>query len=411
MGVKVRQKSKGKGKPWWVFISHNGKRTSRMVGDKNAAEEVASKIRAKLQLGEFGFEHEEPVPTFKEYADSWIATSVPATCKPSTEREYQDILKNHVLPVFGGLPLTDITRGKIKNFLADKTNRGYAGSTITHMKNVLSGVLGKAVDDEIIPGNPTHRIGKIVRTKDHGKSINPLEKEECKLLLDTVRVHFSEHYPLFLILVRTGMRFGEVLALQWGDIDFNGRFITVQRGLSRGRVETPKNAKTRRVDMSLQLTESLRTHWLGCKKKGLIIGLGDAPEWVFTNEKGGFIDISNWRRRVFNKALEKAGLRGIRIHDLRHTYATLRISKGDNIADVSNQLGHHSVKLTMDVYYHWIPGKRKSEVDALDDESFTHPIAPYMHPKQIEEPAVIANSSKSLKRATGLEPATLSLGS
>jgi hypothetical protein len=68
MGVTVRQKEKGKGKPWWVFISHNEQRTSRRVGDKAAAEKVASTIRAKLQLGEFGFEDQKPVPTFNEYA-------------------------------------------------------------------------------------------------------------------------------------------------------------------------------------------------------------------------------------------------------------------------------------------------------------------------------------------------------
>lgn len=80
----------------------------------------------------------------------------------------------------------------------------------------------------------------------------------------------------------------------------------------------------------------------------------------------------------YQSFLRQAGLRRIRIHDLRHTYATLRISKGDNIADVSNQLGHHSVKFTMDEYYHWFPGKKKSEVDALDD---SHPDAPYMYPE------------------------------
>ena len=102
-------------------------------------------------------------------------------------------------------------------------------------------------------------------------------------------------------------------------------------------------------------------------KKGFALGLGDAPEYVFMNHDGKFIDLSNWRRRIFNKALDKAKIRRIRVHDLRHTYATLRISKGDNITDVSNQLGHYSVKLTLDPYNHWLPGKRKSEVDGLDD--------------------------------------------
>ena len=84
MGVRVRQKVKGKGKPWWVFVVHNGQRTSRRVGDKKAAEMVASKIRAKLQLGEFSFEPEKPEPTFGEYAESWIETMVTATCKHSS---------------------------------------------------------------------------------------------------------------------------------------------------------------------------------------------------------------------------------------------------------------------------------------------------------------------------------------
>jgi integrase len=123
--------------------------------------------------------------------------------------------------------------------------------------------------------------------------------------------------------------------------------------------------------MSRQLAAALKTHELASKKKGLSLGLGDKPEYIFTNCDGGLMDQGHWRSRVFKKALQKVGLREIRIHDLGHTYATLRISKGDNVANVSNQLGHHSIKFTMDVYYHWFPGKKKSEVDALDDLSFT----------------------------------------
>ena len=100
MGVKVRQKIKGIGNPWWVFISHNGKRASRKVGDKKAAEEVASTIRAKLQLGEFGFEDPKPVPTFKEYSEMWFA--LPHDWKESTRAAYQLNMDLHVLPVFHG---------------------------------------------------------------------------------------------------------------------------------------------------------------------------------------------------------------------------------------------------------------------------------------------------------------------
>ena len=377
MGVRVRQKVKGKGEPWWVFIAHNRKRTSRMIGDRGAAEEVASKIRAKLELGEFDWEEEKkeekPVPTFKQYADSWLTTIAPATCKESTVQSYDTLLRIHVLPEFGTLTLKEINRGKIKDFIASKINAGYSASSVAHMKNAISNVLSKAVDAEVIAANPSLRIGKIAK-KSNGNNdgnenemIDPLTREETVTLLSTALTHFKNDYPIVLLLLRTGLRIGEAFALRWDDMDFNGRFIHVQRGLSRMKIQTPKSGKTRRVDMSPQLAEVLKAYKTECKKKGMALGLGNAPEYVFTNGKGGFIDGNNWRRRIFNKILDKAGLRKIRIHDLRHTYATLRIQKGDNIADVSKQLGHYSVTLTMDVYYYWLPGNKKSEVDALDD--------------------------------------------
>jgi integrase len=389
MGVKVRQKKKGRGNPYWVFITHNKKRTSRQIGDKAAAETVASKIRAKLELGDFEFDPkpEEPEPKkplFKDIAKGYIEITVPASCKESTEEDYAGILENHVLPVFEDMQIDEISRGAIKNFLFSKVNEGLSASTIGHIKNVVFGVLTTAVDDELILANPTLNLGRNFMPKiaDSIKSRkvgngeegegepDPLSKEDLKLLLDTVRQHYPKHYPLFLFLARSGCRIGEALGLKWGDIDFNSRFINLSRGYSRGRISTLKNKRKRQVDMSKQLTAVLRGYRIECKKKGMALGLSEAPEHVFTDTKGGPIDTSNWRRRVYNKVLEKAKLRKIRIHDLRHTYATLRISKSDNIADVSHQLGHHSPKFTMDFYYHWMPGKKKGEVDGLDDPEY-----------------------------------------
>ncbi len=99
----------------------------------------------------------------------------------------------------------------------------------------------------------------------------------------------------------------------------------------------------------------------------MAVGLGRGPEYVSVNGRGVFIDVNNGRGKALAKAVEKAEFRKIRIHDGRHIYATLRISKGDNIAGVSKQLGHHSVMLTMDVYYYWMAGNKKSEVVAMDN--------------------------------------------
>ena len=140
---------------------------------------MASTIRAMLKLGEFGFDESKQAPTFKEYANSWIKTTVPATCKESTLRDYQDILRLHVLPVFSDLIVTNITRGMVKNFLHKKLNSGYAISTVAHLRNCLSGVFNLALDNEIIQINPAQRLGKgFLKAKDHKEDINGLTVDE-----------------------------------------------------------------------------------------------------------------------------------------------------------------------------------------------------------------------------------------
>ena len=368
MGVKVREKPKGSG-VWWIFIDHRGRRKAKKIGrDKKVALGVAKKIEAKLTLGDLGLIEKKQVTaaTFEEYAQTWITLTVPATCKPSSIGDYTGILNNHVLPVFGKTPVNEINKLMVKKFLMKKITNGYAQSTVAHMKNAVSGVLNLAIDDEVIQTNPAHNIGRLFKKQDTKPKVDPFSMDELAILLNTCQIHFSRQYPLILTLARTGIRFGEDLGLQWKDIDFKNRFITIERSFSKGRIETPKNGQSRKVDMSQQLADTLKDLKHQRKIETLNRGWKKMPEWVFVSMEGNPYHES-YTRRVFYKALEKAGLRRVRIHDLRHTYATLRISKGDNIADVSKQLGHHSVKFTMDIYYHWVPGGSKSEVDGLDD--------------------------------------------
>jgi integrase len=93
------------------------------------------------------------------------------------------------------------------------------------------------------------------------------------------------------------------------------------------------------------------------------------PEWVFINAKANPLDKNGWRKRVFYKALEKANLRKIRIHDLMHTYASLLIQANESLAYIRDQLGHHSIKVTVDIYGHLAPGGNKDAVDRLDDDN------------------------------------------
>jgi len=373
MGVRVREKVKGSGE-WWIFIDHKGKRKAKKVGrDKRLAKEAAKKIEAKLTLGDCGLliNEENKVPTFGDYARRWLAVTVPATCKPSTARDYNHFLFNHVMPELENVLVSDINRLQIKTLLMEKANSGLSASSINQIKSVVSGVLNLAVDDEILSSNPAHRLGKVVKTKNIQDGVDPFNRDELSLLLKTFREEFPKDYPLALTLARTGMRYGEAVALQWGDMDFHNRLIRIQRNLTKGNILTPKSGKSRSIDMSKQLKSVLLELRHKRKLETVRKGWGKVPEWAFVNETGNPLDPDNWRRRVFYRALEKAEIRKIRIHDLRHTYASLLIQAGESLAYVRDQLGHHSIRVTVDIYGHLTPGGNKDAVDKLDDPPFS----------------------------------------
>ena len=371
MAAKVREKKKGSG-DWWIFINYQGKRKAKRIGkDKRVALEIAKKIEAKIALGQFQLEEEtegDKVPLFSEYAETWINTIVPATCKISTEIDYRSILDNHVLTAFGKKPINEINRIMVKKFLMGKVKSGFAISTVSHMKCCISGVFNVAMDDETLTANPAHRLGKIFKTDKTKNEIIPYTKAELSQLLESFQLYLPEHYPMALTLARTGMRLGEVTALQWKDIDFENRLIHVQRTFSRRKLGIPKSGKDRLVDMSNQLSKVL--HVLKEHRKNDVIknGWKEDPGWLFPSKAGMALNMDYWRKRIFYKAIEKAGLRKIRVHDLRHTFASLLIEAGESLTYIRDQLGHHSISFTVDVYGHLTPGGNKAAVDRLDDE-------------------------------------------
>jgi integrase len=260
------------------------------------------------------------------------------------------------------------------------------------------------VEDELLAVNPAFRLGRYYRKADHPKpEIRPLTREEAAWFLAQVREHAPREYPLFLCALRTGMRLGELLGLHWGDVDFHGRFIEVRHNLVAGRLTTPKNGKTRRVDMSAQLTQVLRETLTTRKEETLQRGWKHLPAWVFCNEAGKPLDGDNLRHRTFHRVLAKAGMRRIRLHDLRHTFASLLIQQGESLAYVRDQLGHASIQLTVDTYGHLIPGANRQAVDRLDDAN------PRATGKRTGAKGKCPDPCKSRVAGAGFEPATFGL--
>jgi integrase len=257
------------------------------------------------------------------------------------------------------------------------------------------------LDEELIPVNPASGITKKLQLRrDRKIDVEPLIKEEVNLFLEACSTHNPEHYPFFICAFRTGMRLGELLGLQWKDVDWNGKFIRVSRSYKLGRLTPTKTGKVRRVDLSDQLFEALKTLKLKRKKEALKNGVGEIVGTIF--HRGGEFMEQNYIRRVFKRLLVKAGLREIRFHDIRHSFASLLLSDGACPVYVKEQLGHTSIQMTVDIYGHLIPSSNREMVNRLD----TQPTSTHPQPAQKREaqPIEIAPLSYQVVPKRGLEP-------
>jgi len=362
VGVQIREKPKGSG-IWWVFINHHGKRKSKKIGnDEGEAHKVAEKIKARLVLGELEVESiNKKVPAFKPYAETWLA--LPHEWKESTRQTYEDNLTNHIYPVLGKWRLDEITRKMLKEFFDNLLIKGLSSRTVKLIKAPINGVLAHAVDSEIIEKNPTD--GLKIGGKRNQFKVDPLTEDQAAELLEQAKIFLDGYYyPHFLSLLRTGIRLGELIALKWKVICYEKRQIEIKRSSRKGRITDTKNHKNRFVNMTPHLTETLKD-WHTEQKRAALKAGKPLAVWIFGGKRGECL-CPITLKNALKRCLDCARLHRIRIHDLRHSYATIRLLRGHNIGDVSYQLGHSSISMTYDIYTHWVPGKFKSEVDKLD---------------------------------------------
>ena len=363
MAVIVREKVKGSGE-WWVFINHKGKRRSKKIGDKRSANAVKREVEARLARGDLGMIREE-CPTVAKYGREWLDSQL-REWTDSTRNNHSGVFELHIKPTLGNKRLDEIKRKDVKVLISEVRNKGLSSARAQGVLAVLSGLFESAIEDEIVSANPCQNAGKHCGN-EKVVEISPLTPAEVRTMLQNASKLPIEVYTFLLVAARTGLRAGELMALEWSDIDFENRFIEVSKSYSRNtkKIGATKNKKTRKVDLTPVAAESLRK----LRREKKVLGM----RAVFSGPKGERLD----DRRIA-ESLREVAPRSIRIHDLRHTYATLRISQGDNVLDVSRQLGHHKVAFTIDQYGHWIPGEHKSQVDELDN---LHLAAPHTHPQ------------------------------
>ncbi len=410
MGVKVRERDGA----WWVFINHNKQRKAKRVGvgdaGKKAAKQVAQQIQARLALGQAAFmekpeEAKPEVVTVGDYLKTWLHDYALVNCKPSTYAEYTWAVEHVLGPAFGTLSLDQLTTGHVRQLIGACIKDGKAKATIKNYLAPLRAAYSQAVDDGLVAKNPATRLGKLLKdAKTPGKQMQPLTRQESDKLLETAKTKASRIYALLLCALRTGLRQGELIGLQWGDLDLDARYLLVRRSVVRGHEGLPKSGKIRRVDMSRELCMELRTVRQIQETEAIANGRTlrmDQP--VFPSPMGFRWDKNNLDKQ-YRVALKASGIRSIRFHDTRHTFASQLIEQGAHPKYIQEQLGHASITMTMDTYGHLFPNRNRGLVDGLDTREESRNATP-------AQPVTVVNEDDSLTprnlvRPTGLEPVT-----
>jgi len=288
-------------------------------------------------------------------------------------------LDKHVLPALGLHALRDLKTPVLRDWLAMRAAGGLSKSMVGQLLFILGGIFSLAVEDGVVAANPTiglaKRLGLGGYRSEGGGEIFAMTAEQLARFLETVRTWRPDHYLDVYTLAMTGLRVGELYGLQWQDVDWDARKVRVDRQFHHdGRIAAPKTAKSRRlVDLPPRLLEMLRTQRQRRTEEDLRTGRGETPwilrAWPKTIPLHTSANTRRMLAYVMTKALRRAGLpEHFSPHSLRHTYATLHMARGESPKYVQEQLGHESIRMTVDVYGRWIPTSRPLAAAALEDQ-------------------------------------------
>ncbi|WP_287154458.1 site-specific integrase [Candidatus Solincola tengchongensis] len=330
-----------------------GRWTERRAGERRKdAEALKRRIDEEIAKGTFGKEKKDP--SFSEFASQYLEDKK-AELKPSTYKDYRQVLGNHILPFFKRTHLSQVTPARVQDFLRHLQKKGVSPATTGKVYRVLKSLLRRAIALEYLDRDPT--IG-IRPPRVERKEMDFLERDEVEALLEASE---GDIHDIIALAVFTGMRQGEILALRWQDIDYRNGIIRVVRSFSPANgFSDLKSEKSRRaVPLIPRLADIFQ-------KRYESMGRPDPDSLVFPTEAGTPKDRNNLISREFEPALLSAGIRKIRFHDLRHTYASLAIASGADPKGLQSVLGYSSITVTMDTYGHLFPGHMESITRGLD---------------------------------------------
>ena len=308
-----------------------------------------------------------PEMPFGEWLDFWYQNYVKPQIRPTTQANYEAKIYQHIIPELGKIPLNQLAQKDLQQFYArmktggrlirtEQFGKGLSDSMVRGLHAACRSALEKAVQEELIRTNPA--VGCKLPPK-RGREMQVLSPEELQRFL--IQAQAEGYYELFLLDLCTGLRRGELLALQWDDLDFKTGTLTVNKQVyevkGQLQVSVPKTrASIRRLVLPPGVVEVLRAYRETVDSR-----------WMFPSPVKEDMPMTPGAvRRRLQIILERAGCKRIRFHDLRHTFATLSLESGMDVKTLSAMLGHVSAATTLDIYTH-VTGDMQSEAAAKID--------------------------------------------
>jgi len=362
---------------WYVVVDlprgADGKRRQKWHGGyrtKKAAEAVRARLVHELTTG---FYVEPSAMRLGEWlVDHWLPV-VETRVKRTTLQAYRTCVNYHILPVLGGVQLGQLTSqmiiGLYQQLLAHghvKTGAGLSPASVLNVHVVIRKALADAVDAGLIARNPADKA-KPPRPQTQGGELRYWTPTELRRFLELCEGHRLE--AAFHLLAMTGARRGEIAGLRWVDVDLDGARITIRQALlSVGRevyVSSPKSYRGRTVDLDRDTVEQLQAHRVRqVREKAAFYGDWEDSGYVFAKRDGSPLH-PRTLSQAFVWLVANSDLPRIRLHDLRHTHASIAVKAGVPIGVVSERLGHASPEFTLHRYSHVMPGMQREAADTI----------------------------------------------
>ena len=285
-----------------------------------------------------------------------------ARLKPSTAESYERIIRLHINPNIGHIPVQKLRPEDLDTLYArlltdGKRNGEGGGLSAQSVRNVHITIQG-ALSDAERKGTVVRNVADAPTTSRNSRTMSVWTSDELRAFLDAISDHYL--FPLYLLAATTGMRRAELAGLVWRNVDLDTARLTVSQQLLsveykliESDLKTPTSRRT--IDLDPHTVTQLRLHRRLQLEDRMATGRRNKDGYVFAKPDGAPIH-PDLISQTFERLLAKIDLPRIRLHDLRHTHATILLQQGINPKVVSERLGHASVSFTMDVYQHVLPG-------------------------------------------------------